>query len=473
MNTLENAVKSAISDIYPFYMPGHKRNAEFFPFNFADIDVTEIKGTDNLHSPGGIIFESMQNAARVFGSEETFYLVGGSTAGVVSSVIACASQGEGILVARNSHKSAYTGMIFAGVKPYYIMPEVTADGLQGGINPLEVERILLENRDIKTILITSPTFEGFVSDIKSIADIAHRHGCILIVDEAHGAHFNFSDYFPESATKSGADIVIQSLHKTLPTLTQTAIIHMNGDRLDRERLRYLLTICQSTSPSYIMMCVADYAIRYLDENKHIFERNVKMLESFRERLAGNTKIKLIGKEQIGSSSIYDVDRGRLCFTVNTPDINGKKLERLLAEKYRVQLEYSGLTYAIGISSPADTAEGFDKLAFAIEDLSKKLSEGQAEVKQLYKSSPVVAIDPRSAFYSKDTSFVPFLASKGEISAGFVIPYPPGIPILAPGERITSDCVSSISDCMVNGLDIVGDGFKDGTLKIINEFDRNN
>ena len=467
METLEKSIKTAIEGVYPFYMPGHKRNKDFFPFDMVDIDVTEIRGTDNLHNPGGLILESMKYAAKVFGAEETTFLVNGSSGGVIAAIMSAVSQGDEILVARNTHKSVYTGMIFSGARPHYILPELTEDGLQGGINPAALREKLEEYPGIAAVFITSPTFEGFVSDIAEISKITREYGVILIVDEAHGAHLPFHSFFPKSAVSLGADIVIQSLHKTLPTLTQTAIIHMNSGLLDFDRLKYMLTITQSTSPSYIFMCVADYAIRRLNEDKSIFEGYVDKLTRFRKRLQTNKHIRLLGMEQAGKSSIFDVDLGRLCFVVDSAATNGRAIEDLLYEKYKIQMEYSGLNYLIGITSPADTQDGYDKLANAVRYISRAMPDEPRAKKSFYAvREPIVSLSPRDAFYASEPRSYPLVDSADLVSYGFVIPYPPGIPILAPGERITEECIASIITGMENGISIVGNGLKDGEILVI-------
>jgi len=466
MESLQNSIREAVKDIYPFYMPGHKQNKRFFPFNLADIDVTEIEGTDNLHNPRGIILESMRHAAKIYGADETLYLVNGSSGGVIASILAAVAPDGEILIARNTHKSVYTGLIFSGARPRYILTDITADGLQGGISPITLDRELEKYPNISAVYVTSPTFEGFVSDIAELADIAHSHNCLLIVDEAHGAHFPFSDYFPKSAIQLGADIIIQSLHKTLPTLTQSAIIHINGNRVDAERLKYMLTLTQSTSPSYIFMAVADYAIRLLSEDRSIFRDYVSLLKSFRQRLRGNKHIRLLGEEQSGKSSIHEVDLGRLCFCVDSASINGRSIEIMLRYGYKIQIEYSGLNYIIAITSPADTKEGFDRLASAIEAISSELPHEASHRNMLYSAhEPIVRMTPREAFYSKSSHLVPLEESYGHVSYGFVIPYPPGIPILAPGEEITPECVKSIQDGIENDIEIVGNGLKGDSILV--------
>ena len=230
------------SDFYPFHMPGHKRNlassAGKFPF---ERDITEISGFDNLHHAEGILLEAQENAAQLYGTRRCFFSVNGSTAALLSAISACVSKGGSILVARNCHKAVYHALYLRELQPVYIYPhEDSRLGINGGISPSRVERYLEEHPEVEAVLITSPTYDGIVSNVEKIAEIAHRHEVPLIVDEAHGAHFRFSEYFPVSAADLGADIVIQSFHKTLPSMTQTAVLHVCSDRVDVEKVKQFM-----------------------------------------------------------------------------------------------------------------------------------------------------------------------------------------------------------------------------------------
>lgn len=242
------ALQKYINDnIYPFHMPGHKQGRALSIDDIMKIDITEVDGVDNLHNAKEVILESQRLTAKLFGAKETFYLVNGSSCGIIASILTVCSPNDKILVARNCHKSVYSGIIFAGGNPVYIMPEIIDDyNIAGGINVDKLKNIM--NNSIKAVLITSPTYEGFCSDIKTIADIVHSYNSILIVDEAHGAHFKFNDYFPNTALEQGADIVIQSVHKTLPSLTQTALLHIQGNRVDIYKLKQMLSMVQTSSP---------------------------------------------------------------------------------------------------------------------------------------------------------------------------------------------------------------------------------
>ena len=231
----ERLKELAQSHIYPFHMPGHKRAALEFS-NPYSIDITEIEGFDNLHHPEGIIREAQEKAARLYGARRTYYLVNGSTCGILAAISAAVPRGERILVARNSHKAVYNAVYLRQLAAEYVYPVDTRCGVQGQITPQQVEQKLAAFSDIKAVVITSPTYDGIVSDVAGIAEVVHRFGIPLIVDEAHGAHFGFHPAFPENAVKLGADAVIMSVHKTLPAFTQTALLHLCSDRIDHTRI---------------------------------------------------------------------------------------------------------------------------------------------------------------------------------------------------------------------------------------------
>ncbi len=292
---LERLSTYAASDAYPFHMPGHKRQVKMgitsVPNPFS-VDITEIDGFDNLHHAEDILKESMNSAAAVYGADRSWYLVNGSTCGILAAIAAAVKPGEKILMARNSHKSAYHAVILNQLEPVYLYPEEVPEfQIPGGIEPEQVERALLEHPEIRAVFVTSPTYEGIVSDIQGIAATAHRHGAALIVDEAHGAHLPFGDgnYFPDGALQEGADLVIQSLHKTLPSLTQTAILHLKSQILDAKKVEQYLSVYQSSSPSYILIASMENCVRYMAEKgAGEMARYGARLRELREKLAKQT-----------------------------------------------------------------------------------------------------------------------------------------------------------------------------------------
>ena len=266
------------SDVYGFHMPGHKRNGALTGADLPyGLDITEIDGFDDLHHADGILKEAQERAAYIWHADESHYLINGSTVGLISAILGCTHRGDTILMARNCHKSVYNAVFLNELRPVYLYPQLLSSGekeegdLNGPVTALQVDHALNDNPDIRAVVITSPTYDGVVSDVRSIAECVHRKGIPLILDEAHGAHFGFHPYFPDNGNDLGADIVIHSLHKTLPSLTQTALLHMNGSVADRERVHMYLDILQSSSPSYVLMASMDECVRLMEKkHKEIF-----------------------------------------------------------------------------------------------------------------------------------------------------------------------------------------------------------
>ncbi len=436
-------------DIYPFHMPGHKQGRGLNMQNIFKLDITEINEFDNLHNAEGIILESQKLTAKLFGAEETFFLINGSTSGIIASILASCNPNDKLLVARNCHRSVYSGMIFTGVTPIYISPEIIKPyGINGGIKPEDIHKNM---KDVKAVIITSPTYEGFCSDIKIIADIVHSYNAILIVDEAHGAHFKFNNSFPQTALEQGADIVIQSLHKTLPSLTQTALLHIQGNRVDRDKLKQMLSMVQSSSPSYILMSSIDLCKSQISSEN--FDNFVDRLNKFRKELEPTKSLKLLDKELENTYGIKQIDISKLVIYCCTNSLTGFELDKLLYEKYKLQIEMSQFNYIVALTSIADT-DGFEQLLYAINSLDENLDYSKPQFEFKTNIEPIVSITPREAIFKSKIS-VPLHKSIEKISGEFVIPYPPGIPILAPGELITEEIVNLIIYYQKNNISILG------------------
>ena len=361
------------SDYYPFHMPGHKRNPDSvrgdFPF---ERDITEIEGFDNLHHPEDILLEAQKNVSKLYGTKESYYSVNGSTAALLAAISAAVPRKGQILVARNCHKAVYHAMYLRELKPTYIYPQMDMKWwINGGIFPDKVERCLAENPEIKAVLITSPTYDGVVSDVKAIAEITHKYEIPLIVDEAHGAHFHFSNYFPTSAVELGADLVIQSFHKTLPAMTQTAILHNCSDRVDGRLIRRFMGIYQTSSPSYILMASIDACIDTMAaEGYEMFREFTKMLEQARKRLSQCRYICLADPEK-DVNGVFDYDRSKLIFSTVNSTLTGAQLYDILLERYHIQMEMETETYSLALAAVGDREEGFERLCQAIEEIDRE------------------------------------------------------------------------------------------------------
>ena len=446
------------SDYYPLHMPGHKRRMGYFD-NLFSIDITEIDGFDNLFHAEGILLEAQRRAARLFGAEETYYLVNGSTCGILAAVSAAVPRGGHILMARNCHKAAYHAVLLNGLRATYLYPKTdTVRGINGVIAPEDVSEALEQQKDIRAVLITSPTYDGVVSDLRSIAERVHRAGAILIVDGAHGAHFGMHPYFPESALSCGADIVINSLHKTLPSPTQTALLHVRGRLADRERLRKYLGIYQSSSPSYVMMAAMDECIRLLErDGDTLFAQFTKRLECMRSVLKKMKVLHLVDGQEVGIAA-FDFDRSKVLISTERSRLTGPMLSDLLRREYHMEVEMEAEQYVTAIFTIADTEEGFArfwKALLAIDEQLEACGEETAPEENMgcwRQNEEVLTI---AAAENEAQMRVPLQNSSGKVSAEYAYLYPPGIPLLVPGERISDTLVEQLEDYRKVGLKVQG------------------
>jgi arginine/lysine/ornithine decarboxylase len=335
-------------------------------------DITEIHGFDDLSNPLGILKETADLAARLYGSDNAFLLVNGSTVGILTAIGAHAKRGEKILFPKSCHRSVYNSAKLFGLEAVLFTPETdTASGIDISTEPQMIEAALDLNPDIKLIVITSPSYEGVVSDIRSIADIAHSRGAILLVDSAHGAHLGFSDRFPMSAIQCGADIVVMSLHKTLPALTQCSLLHLCSDRTNIEETNRLLFTLQTSSPSYVFMSSIDYCLRLLDSDKDkLFDNYERMLTRFYNDVKDLRKIGVFGAKKGGfkcpsNPDFFAFDPGKIVIVTKRTAMSGKELADILRKEHKIELEAAHADYAIAMTSICDTQEGFERLAKAL------------------------------------------------------------------------------------------------------------
>jgi len=360
------------SGVYPFHMPGHKMGRGIDMKDAFAMDITEIDGFDNLHHTEGVIKEAQKMCAKTFGAEESFFLVNGSSCGIIASIMSICSDGDKLITGRNCHKSVMDALVLSGAQPRYVMPEVVEGfNVFGVVSARSIENVCNENPEAKAVIIVSPTFEGVVSDIASIAEVVHKKNMVLIVDEAHGPHMHFNSFFPKAAIECGADIVIESLHKTLPCPTQASVLHTAGTMVNMERLKKYLAIMQSSSPSYIFMAAMDKCRDYLDnEGKADFESYVKRIKVFREGVKGLKNLRLMNSHIVGKNGIFDYDMGKL--VIFSDSINCIEIGDILRKKYKIELEMSCPTHFLAMTSVCDTDEGFERLRNAIIEIDKNL-----------------------------------------------------------------------------------------------------
>lgn len=498
----EELKRYARTDYYPFHMPGHKRRldrgpAADFP-NPYGIDITEIDGFDNLHHAEGLLRESMDWASELYGADRTYYLVNGSTAGILSAVSGTAGRDRNgntsILMSRNCHKAVYHGVFLNRLKSRYIYPQFMEEyGVLCGLEPEKIKEMLKTYDDISAVVVVSPTYDGIVSDIGAIAEICHSYQVPLIVDEAHGAHFRYSKMFPASALELGADVVIQSVHKTLPCFTQSALLHLKEGYVNRERIEEFLQIYQSSSPSYVLMAGIEQGIRWMEgEGRENIEEFLQRLLKVREELEEMKHLKLLGKEAVGIGGIYDVDISKVIISTKGTDINGAELCSRLRQEFHLELEMCTEDYVTAITTVMDTKEGLNRLKEALLSVDRSLhkrtgnskkyldrnsedkegdggeefqkiendNRGEAiaagkrgtQQKWKLKTEQIVTIYEA---WSGEKEKVWIEESEGRVTAEFVYIYPPGIPVLAPGERITQEIIERVLHDQKIGLSVQG------------------
>ena len=367
---LYDKLKSYAADgIYPMHMPGHKRNSGFIPAGLPfDIDVTEIPGFDDLHNPEGVLRETTDLAAKLYDSQKAFLLINGTTVGILAAIGAHTEHGDKILTTVNCHWSTPNAADLFGLEIVYITPDVDEiSGVPCSITPDAIKSALNKNPDIKLIVITSPTYEGVVSDIASIAGIVHNAGLPLLVDSAHGAHLGFSEKFPESSVHTGADIVVMSLHKTLPALTQSSLLHVCSERANTDKIKKLLSILQTSSPSYILMASIDYCLRLLmsDSEKLFYDYYVKLSGFFNSVQDLKNLSVLCNGRDIKHSGFFDFDPGKIVIITKNTCINSSLLSEVLRVEHQIEIERVYTDYIIAMTSICDCPEGFTRLANAL------------------------------------------------------------------------------------------------------------
>lgn len=425
-------------DVLAFHMPGHKRKGYEYLQGVEKIDITEIDGFDNLHDASGVILQAENFASKVFDVKCSRFLVNGSTAGILVGVRSICNEGDVVLIARNCHKSVFNAVELARLCPMYVLPQTFCDFF-GAVTPQSVQEAFENNPNIKAVVLTSPTYEGVISDVKSIAEICHRYGAVLFVDEAHGAHLSFAD-FEKSARVLGADLVVNSLHKTLASLTQTAILHVCSDRVDVATIDKNLAVFETSSPSYVLMASIDGCVRHIANNANELNEWSCVIDEARVKLADLKNLKLFAPEKSGKAFAYD--KSKLVILCDETNILGVELKKILREEYNIELEMAGVNYAIAMSGMGDTRESLSRLEKALFEIDGTLEKVDK------KSSVQIGNIAKKHFepYQINTlscEYVDFDKCIGRVSAENIWAYPPGCPIVVKGEEITKQAVECI------------------------------
>ena len=441
-----------------FHMPGHKgKNGILNEIgnNLNFYDITETIGTDNLYYPTGFLKDAMDYIAKSYDTKKSYMVVNGTSCGIISAIMGCTNPGDKIIVQRDCHKSVYNACILGDLKLYYLYPEFNKKhGLNFSISLEKLEQMLIDNPDVKMVVLTYPTFYGICFDVKKAAEIVHRYGKILMIDEAHGSHLNFcKDLLPPSAESSGADIVTQSTHKTLPCLTQGSILHLCSDRVDRSNIESMLRMLQTTSPSYILMASIENAVYWM--NEHGEERLKRNINEFKKRTLElrNMGINVLEDDFLISEGCYDFDATRPVISMSELGVTGTELQEILRYKYKVQMEFADLQYTVGYITATDEVEDIDRLFDAVKEIYLEESQSN-EKRELVQIEPFPQLQHerkmRKAFYAVN-ELIDIDTAIGRTAAEFIIPYPPGIPLVCPGEIIIQDTVDYVKVMLENSI----------------------
>ncbi|WP_181357508.1 aminotransferase class I/II-fold pyridoxal phosphate-dependent enzyme [Stenomitos frigidus] len=448
----------------PFYAPGHKRG-QGTPDRLAALlgtavfraDLPELPELDNLFAPDGVIQAAQELAAAAFGADRTWFLTNGSTVGVIAAIVATCDPGDKIILPRNVHQSAISGLILSGAVPIFIQPDYDPIlDLAHSLTPAAVAEALTQHPDAKAVMMVYPTYYGVCGDVAAIAYIAHQHNIPLLVDEAHGAHFAFHPELPIAALAAGADLAVQSTHKTLSAMTQAAMLHTRGDRVQGDRVSKALQLLQSTSPSYLLLASLDAARHQMaTQGKQLLSQTLQLADEARSRLEQIPRLSTLKPEQAGQTAGFmTLDRTRLTVTVTGLGLDGFTADQILNEQLGVTAELPSLQHLTFIVSIGNTRADLEALVQAFQTLATPQREStmQRHREKQYPScltphsSPLT---PRAAFLAA-TETIPIAQSINRISAELICPYPPGIPVLMPGEVISENAIASLQTVLAIG-----------------------
>lgn len=452
-------------DTLPFHVPGHKKGVgideEFKNFigeNPFKIDVTVFKLVDSLHHPTGPIKKAQMLAADAYCADASFFSIHGTSGAIQAMIMSVVSDGDKIIVPRNVHKSVTAGIILSGAIPIFMQPELDKKlGIAHGVSPETVEKTLKENPDAKAVLLINPTYYGVATDIKKIVEIVHGYNIPLIVDEAHGPHLAFSKELPISALEAGADICSQSTHKIIGSLTQASLIHVKSKFVTPNRVQRNLNLLQTTSPSYILMASLDCARRQIAlHGEVLLNKAIELANYVRNEINKIPGFYCFGKEILGKPGSFAFDPTKITISCRDLGITGFQLDMILSEKYAIQMELSDFYNVLAVGSFGDTKEGMDRLLTALKEISKEYFGINDPIPDFLDIPPIPAktVNPREAFYA-DKKSVLLTESLGRISGEFLLAYPPGIPLLCPGEIITSDIINYVQDLKRANLYVQG------------------
>ena len=447
--------------IVPFDVPGHKRGrgnmelTEFLGEDCMSVDVNSMKPLDNLCHPVSVIKDAEALAAEAFGAANAFFMVGGTTSAVQSMIMYACKEGDKIIMPRNVHRSAINALIMTGAVPVYVNPDVnTKLGIALGMSVAQVEQAIRDNPDAKAIMVNNPTYYGICSDLKKITELAHAHGMLVLVDEAHGTHFYFGENFPLTAMAAGADCASVSMHKSGGSLTQSSFLLL-GKNVNADYMRQVINLTQTTSASYLLLSSLDISRKRLAlGGREIFAQTVEMAEYARSEINEIGGYYAYSKELINGDSIFDFDVSKLSIYTLPIGLAGIEVYDLLRDEYDIQIEFGDIGNVLAYISVGDRKRDIERLISALAEIKRRFGKDGTDMLTQEYISPVVSETPRKAFYAKKRS-LPLDEAAGQVCSEFVMCYPPGIPILAPGELITSEIIEYIKYAKEKGCQMTG------------------
>lgn len=465
LNHYETPIATGLMDyikkqtIY-FDVPGHKKNtnleylSEYYGSNIIELDTNSSHYVDTLSHPTGIIKQASELMARAYGADDAIFLVNGTTIGVQAMVMSVCGPKDKIIIPRNIHKSTVNALILSGSIPIYIQPDVDESlGIVTNVTQEVVEKAIVENPDAKAIFLLNPTYYGFTINLKSIVNLAHRYGIAVLVDEAHGAHFPFHPKLPQHAMGAGADLAVTSLHKTGGSLTQSSVLLVREGIIKKEAVQTIVNLMQTTSASYLFLSSLDLARKNLVINgETIIEQLLQYTKEGREQLKKVPNLFVYSKELRNNNSIYNYDETKFCVNVSKTGYTGFQVYEMLLNKYNIQVEIADSNNIMAVISIGDKKENIDLLTNALCDIGKNSKENNHISFRMLDLTPHVVVSPRDAFFAGKRP-IKLEDAVGEISGESIMVYPPGIPIISPGEKITEEMIDYIKFVKQNNCKI--------------------
>ncbi|HPB16652.1 MAG TPA: aminotransferase class I/II-fold pyridoxal phosphate-dependent enzyme [Clostridia bacterium] len=447
--------------IVPFDVPGHKRGkgnkdlADFLGAKCLAVDINSMKYLDNICHPTGVIKEAEELTAQAFGAKHAYFMVNGTTSAVQSMVLYVVKRGDKIILPRNVHRSVINAFVLCGAVPVYINPQINSDlGISLGMAYNDVVHAIEQNPDAKAVFVNNPTYYGICSNLRKITELAHKHNMLVLVDEAHGTHLYFGEDLPVSAMAAGADMASVSMHKSGGSLTQSSLL-LSGDNINSDYLRQVVNLTQTTSGSYLLMSSLDISRRRLFlHGKEIFKRVSELAQYARDEINEIGDYYAYSRELVNGDTVFDFDVTKLSINTSGVGLAGIEVFDLLRDEYDIQIEFGDLENILAYISVGDSDKNIEQLIGSLSEIRRRYKKARTSSLKHEYINPVVEMSPQDAFYAKKIS-MDIRKTAGEICGEFVMAYPPGIPILAPGERITEQIIDYIIYAKEKGSLITG------------------